>query len=236
MSGPRPILLSWSSGKDSAWALHELRADPRFAVRGLLTTVSADHDRVSMHGVRRELLERQAYAAGLPLFVIELPVPCSDDQYASACSRALDAARTRGITGVAFGDLFLADVRSWREQQMATAGMDAWFPLWGRDTTALAHAMLDAGLRAVITCVDSRQAPREFAGAAFDPDLLARLPAAVDPCGERGEFHTFAWRGPMFDRALPVRAGATVDRDGFLFTDLLPANAAAGQIGGEDVS
>jgi uncharacterized protein (TIGR00290 family) len=222
---PRRILLAWSSGKDSAWALHTLRQDPGVEVAGLLTTVNAVYDRVAMHAVRRELLEAQAAAAGLPLVVVPIPSPCPNEAYEAAMAAALGGARAAGIEGVAFGDLFLEDVRAYRERQMAGTGFSLHFPLWRRPTPALADEMIRGGLKARVTCVDPRVLPRAFAGAEFDRRFLARLPAGVDPCGENGEFHTFAWDGPMFRRPVPVRAGEVVSRDGFTFADLLPAAA-----------
>ena len=179
-----------------------------------------------MHAVRRSLLEAQAEAAGLPLTVVPIPSPCPNEVYEAAMSSALAAARARGITGVAFGDLFLEDIRRYRERQMSGTGLTLHFPLWHRPTDRLAADMIDGGLRARLTCVDPRVLPESLAGAAFDRDLLARLPAGVDPCGENGEFHTFAWDGPMFRRPVPVRQGEVVTRDGFVFADLLSAEAA----------
>jgi uncharacterized protein (TIGR00290 family) len=217
------VLLAWSSGKDSAFALHVLRGMDDVEVVGLLTTVNDAHDRVAMHAVRRTLLEAQAVAAGLPLLIVRIPHPCPNEVYAAAMGRALEDAKARGIQGVAFGDLFLEDIRRYREEQMAGTGLRLVFPLWGRPTAALAQEMLDAGLRARITCVDPRALPGSFAGREFDRRLLADLPAGVDPCGENGEFHTFAWDGPMFGRPVPVRGGEVVTREGFVFADLLPA-------------
>ena len=228
MSGPRaPILLAWSSGKDSAWSLHALRQDPALEVVGLLTTLNEAYDRVAMHAVRRALLEAQAEAAGLPLVVVRIPSPCPNETYEAAMAAAVADARARGITGIAFGDLFLEDIRRYREKQMSGTGLSLHFPLWGRPTAALAEAMIDGGLQARITCVDPRVMPEDLAGAAFDRALLDRLPAGVDPCGENGEFHTFAWDGPMFRRPVPVRGGEVVTRDGFVFADLIPVEAAA---------
>ena len=227
MSGPpAPILLAWSSGKDSAWSLHALRQDPALEVVGLLTTLNEAYDRVAMHAVRRALLEAQAEAAGLPLVVVRIPSPCPNETYEAAMAAAVTDARARGITGIAFGDLFLEDIRRYREKQMSGTGLSLHFPLWGRPTAALAEAMIDGGLQARITCVDPRVMPEDLAGAAFDRALLARLPAGVDPCGENGEFHTFAWDGPMFRRPVPVRGGEVVTRDGFVFADLIPVEAA----------
>jgi uncharacterized protein (TIGR00290 family) len=224
---PAPILLAWSSGKDSAWSLHVLRQDPSLEVVGLLTTINGAYDRVAMHAVRRALLEAQAEAAGLPLVTVRIPSPCPNETYEAAMAAAVTEARERGIMGIAFGDLFLEDIRRYREKQMSGTGLSLHFPLWGRPTAALAQAMIDGGLQARLTCVDPRVMPEDLAGAAFDRALLARLPAGVDPCGENGEFHTFAWDGPMFRRPVPVCGGEVVTRDGFVFADLIPAEAAA---------
>ena len=227
MSGtPAPILLAWSSGKDSAWSLHVLRQDPSVEVVGLLTTINEAYDRVAMHAVRRALLEAQAEAAGLPLFGVRIPSPCPNETYEAAMAAAIGEARERGITGIGFGDLFLEDIRRYREKQMSGTGLRPHFPLWGRSTAALAEEMIGGGLRARLTCVDPRVLPAHFAGASFDRALLARLPPGVDPCGENGEFHTFAWDGPMFRHPVPVQTGEVVTRDGFVFADLLPAEAA----------
>jgi len=217
------VLLAWSSGKDSAFALHVLRERDDVEVVGLLTTVNETHDRVAMHAVRRTLLEAQAAAAGLPLTLVRIPHPCSDLAYEAAMGRALEEARASGVVGVAFGDLFLEDIRRYREEKMTGTGLRPLFPLWGRPTAGLAREMLEAGLKARITCVDPRVLAGSFAGREFDRPLLADLPAGVDPCGENGEFHTFAWDGPMFGRPVPVRGGEVVARDGFVFADLLPA-------------
>jgi uncharacterized protein (TIGR00290 family) len=218
-------LLSWSSGKDSAHALHVLRQDAAVEVVGLLTTVNAAANRVAMHAVRRVLLDAQAEAVGLPLLVVPLPFPCPNDVYEAAMAQALAEARERGIEAVAFGDLFLADVRRYREERMAGTGLVPLFPLWGRPTRELALEMLAAGLHARITCLDPRVMPAALAGREFDRELLEALPAGVDPCGENGEFHTFAWDGPAFARPLLVRGGEVVTRDGFVYADLLPAEA-----------
>jgi uncharacterized protein (TIGR00290 family) len=216
-----PVLLAWSSGKDSAWTLHALRQRRDVEVVGLLTTINEAYDRVAMHAVRMTLLEAQARAAALPLTLVRIPSPCSNQQYEAAMGAAVGAARAAGVRAVAFGDLFLEDVRRYRERQMAGTGLQPLFPLWGRPTGALAHEMLAAGLRARITCVDPRVLPASFAGRSFDDALLRDLPAGVDPCGENGEFHTFAWDGPMFSSPVSVRAGEIVERDGFVFADLL---------------
>jgi len=210
-------LLSWSSGKDSAWTLHRLRMDDRYEVVGLLTTINAAADRVAMHAVRWELLRAQADAAGLPLWAVPIPSPCSNDEYECAMSEAMARASSEAIDCIAFGDLFLEDVRAYREQKLAATGIRPLFPLWGSDTRTLAAEMIAGGLRARITCVDPRVAPRELAGRDFDPALL---PPDVDPCGERGEFHTFAYAGPMFRAPLAIETGEIVERDGFVFADL----------------
>jgi uncharacterized protein (TIGR00290 family) len=221
-----PVLLAWSSGKDSAFSLHVLRAREDVEVVGLLTTINETHDRVAMHAVRRRLLEAQAAAAGLPLLVVRIPEACTNEVYEAEMGRALEAAKARGVTGVAFGDLFLEDIRRYREERMAGTGLRPIFPLWLRPTAALAEEMLAAGLRARITCVDPRVLPASFAGREYDRALLADLPRGVDPCGENGEFHTFAWNGPMFRHPVPVRGGEVVARGGFVFADLLPAEDA----------
>jgi uncharacterized protein (TIGR00290 family) len=218
----RRAWVSWSSGKDGAWALHEMRRDPSIEVVGLLTTVTLPFDRVSMHGVRRSLLNAQARAVGLPLHVVEIPAPCSNEIYAARMEAALQEARGQRVDVMVFGDLFLEDVRAYRERMLAPTGIEPVFPLWGRPTGALAREMIDAGLRATIVCVDPQRAPREIAGRTFDHALLGSLPADVDPCGEHGEFHTFAHAGPMFDAPIDVRTGEVVERDGFVFVDLLP--------------
>ena len=220
-------MLSWSSGKDSAWALHVLRQQQQFEVVGLLTTINQAFERVAMHAVRTELLRAQADAAGLPLFEIQLPWPCSNADYEARMSVAVSAARERGVSVMAFGDLFLEDIRQYRIDKLAGTGLRPVFPLWGQPTAELAERMLDGGLQAQLTCVDPRQLSARFAGRAFDRALLAELPASVDPCGERGEFHTFAHAGPMFRRPIPIEAGEVVERDGFVFADLQLARGAA---------
>jgi uncharacterized protein (TIGR00290 family) len=215
-------VLSWSTGKDCAWALHVLRQSPGIEVVGLLSTLNAAFDRVAMHGTRRALLEAQAAAVRLPLRTVPLPWPCSNDDYRALMSGAVAAMRGDGVEAVAFGDLFLADVRAYREQQMAATGLTPLFPLWGRDTRALAREMTDGGLAAHVACLDPRVMPRALAGTAFDAAFLAALPPGVDPCGENGEFHTFAHGGPMFDAPVRFTRGDTVERDGFVFTDFAP--------------
>jgi uncharacterized protein (TIGR00290 family) len=216
-------LLAWSSGKDSAWALHLLRAAGEVEVVGLLTTVNQVHDRVAMHAVRADLLRRQAEAVGLPLRTVPIPSPCTNAEYEAAMEKVLAEARDEGIQAVAFGDLFLEDVRRYREERMAGTGLRPLFPLWGLPTEALARRMIAGGLRARLTCVDPRHLAPAFAGREFDASLLADLPPAVDPCGERGEFHSFAYAGPMFREPVAIRGGEVVERDGFVFADLLGA-------------
>ena len=215
--------LAWSSGKDAAYALAEVRRSGAVEVVRLLTTVSDAYDRVSMHGVREELLDAQAQAVGLPLVKVRIPTPCPNAVYERAMEQALTTASAEGVRHVVFGDLFLEEVRAYRIERLARIGFEAVFPLWGRPTGPLARRMVDEGVRARLCCLDPRRLPRSFAGAAFDIELLDRLPAGVDPCGENGEFHTFATAGPAFRRPLAVRVGETVERDGFVFTDLLPA-------------
>lgn len=222
MTRPK-ALLSWSSGKDSAYALAEVRRADDIEIVGLLTTVTATYDRVAMHGVRRALLEAQAEAAGLPLTVIELPAPCSNVQYEAALGTVLARARKQDIVHVVFGDLFLEDIRAYREQQLEAHWMTGVYPLWGRDTGVLAREMVANGLCARLACIDPRHLDRAFAGRVFDTALLDALPANVDPCGERGEFHTFVTHGPMFSHPVEVTAGEVVEREGFVFADLLPA-------------
>jgi diphthamide synthase (EF-2-diphthine--ammonia ligase) len=219
------ILLSWSGGKDCAWALHLLRSEPRFAhyeVVGLLTTINQQFRRVAMHGFREELLDAQAQAAGLPLWKVPLPWPCSNAEYEAAMSAACARATAEGIHGVAFGDLFLEDVRAYRIAALAPTGLTPIFPCWGLDTATLARNMIRAGVDARLTCVDPQQIDARFAGRAFEISLLDELPATADPCGERGEFHSFVCAGPMLSGSIAVRAGEVVTRDGFVYADLLP--------------
>lgn len=212
--------MSWSSGKDSAWALHVLQHREDVEVVGLFTTMDAAADRAAMHAVRRSLVERQAKAAGLPVEFIPLPHPCPNAKYEAAMGAFMDSARARDLKAFAFGDLQLEDVRRYRENTLGGSGIELLFPIWGSDTAALAETMVEAGLRARITCVDPRQMPSRFAGRLFDRALLDELPAEVDRCGENGEFHTFAFAGPMFREAIDVTVGETVEREGFVFTDL----------------
>jgi uncharacterized protein (TIGR00290 family) len=216
----RRILLSWSSGKDSAWSLHVLRQRAEYEVVGLLTTFNQAAGRVAMHAVRRELVEQQAASAGLPLWAVPLPWPCSNEQYQSLMAQTCAKAVAEGIEGIAFGDLFLEDVRAYRESQMKDTGLEPIFPVWGLPTHALAQEMIASGLRAKLTCVDTRQLDRSFAGREFDQAFLSALPEAADPCGERGEFHSFVYAGPMLNKALSVSVGVTVVQEGFAFADL----------------
>jgi uncharacterized protein (TIGR00290 family) len=214
------VLLSWSSGKDSAWALHLLRQQPGIELVGLLTTLNSEFQRVAMHGTRRAVLEAQAEAAQLPLWVVPLPWPCSNEVYEQRMSEVCNRALREKIDAVAFGDLFLPDIRAYREKQLQPTGLEPLFPLWGIPTASLAREMMASGLRAKLACVDTKQLPGSFAGREFDATLLADLPPKTDPCGERGEFHTCVYAGPMFAKPLPLESGEVVDRDGFVFADL----------------
>ncbi len=214
-------LLSWSTGKDSAWSLHVLRQTPGIDVVGLFTTVNAAFDRVAMHAVRRALLDAQAAAAGLPLNVIEIPWPCPNEVYEARLGAFVAEQKASGIEAMAFGDLFLEDIRAYREGKLKGSGIAPLFPLWGRDTGLLAREMIAGGLEAHLTCVDPKKLSAQFAGRTFDRALLAELPRGVDPCGENGEFHTCVSAGPMFSGPIAVRTGAIETRDGFVFADLI---------------
>ncbi len=219
----RRVLLSWSSGKDSAWCLHVLNQQTDIEVVGLLTTFNESADRVAMHAVRKSLVEQQAESVGLPLFPVWLPWPCPNEAYEDAMESALRRiGKQLDVTTVAFGDLFVEDIRAYREEKMAAWGTSALFPIWQSATSQLALQMIDAGLKAYLTCVDPRQCPAEFAGRLYDQELLNDLPDSVDPCGEHGEFHTFVFDGPMFDTAIDVKVGETIERDGFVFSDVIP--------------
>ncbi len=217
------VLVSWSSGKDSAWTLHVLRQRGDVEVVGLLTTMNEHFHRVAMHSTRRDLLRAQAHATGLPLWEVPLPWPCKNEEYELAMSRACARAIEQGITGIAFGDLFLQDVRKYREDRLAGTGLSPIFPVWGLDTRELIDKMLDEGLRARIVCVDPNKIPASFAGQDLSRKLLAQFPPATDPCGENGEFHTFVHAGPMFTAPIPIESGEVVERDGFIFADVLPS-------------
>jgi uncharacterized protein (TIGR00290 family) len=221
----KSILLSWSSGKDSAWSLHVLRQRGQYGVVGLLTTFNEVADRVAMHAVRRKLVERQAASTGLPLWSVPLPWPCSNEQYESLMAQTCAKAVAEGIEGVAFGDLFLEDVRAYREKQLKGTGLEPIFPLWGLPTHELAREMIASGVRAKLTCIDTTKLDRRFAGREFDEALLSDLPSQVDPCGERGEFHSFVYAGPMLNAELPVVVGEHIVRDQFVFADVIPGDA-----------
>jgi uncharacterized protein (TIGR00290 family) len=213
------VLLSWSSGKDSAWTLHVLRQQPDVEVVGMLTTLNSEFDRVAMHSTRRSVLEAQAEAAHLPLWIVPLPWPCSNEIYEARMAEACRRAVNEHIDAVAFGDLFLPDIRAYREEKLKPTGLEPLFPLWEIPTDELARTMIAGGLRAKLTCVDPKQLPASFAGCDFDAALLHDLPPGVDPCGERGEFHTCVYDGPMFTAPLQLEAGEVVERDGFVFAD-----------------
>jgi uncharacterized protein (TIGR00290 family) len=221
------LALSWSGGKDSALALRALRDEQGEEPVALLTTVTEDYGRVSMHGVRRELVLAQAEAAGVPLVGVGIPAACTNEVYEERMAAALAASPLAGVRTMAFADLFLADIRAYREEKLAGAGWGAEFPLWGRDTRALAREFIGAGFEAVLVCVDPAQLDASFVGRSFDSALLAELPPGVDPCGENGEFHTFVHAGPNFDRRIPIELGEAVMRDGFAFQDLVPAGVTA---------
>jgi uncharacterized protein (TIGR00290 family) len=215
-------MLSWSSGKDSAWALHLLRRNPDVECIGLFTTVNREFDRIAMHAVRSTLLNAQAASIGLPLDVIPIPYPCPNETYEAAMAAFVEVAKRRGVTHFAFGDLFLEDIRRYREAKLAGTGIEPLFPLWGLPTRALAEEMVAGGLRAFITCVDPKQAPHEWAGRLFDAAFIDAMPSGIDPCGERGEFHTFVCNGPMLGNPIEVVVGEIAEREGFVFADLLP--------------
>jgi uncharacterized protein (TIGR00290 family) len=221
----KKTLVSWSSGKDSAWLVHVLRSTPLIELGALLTTVNQDAQRVAMHAVRVELLEAQADALGLPVWQVPIPYPCPNEVYEQAMAAAVARAVAEGYSHVAFGDLYLEDVRQYRESRLAGTGLAPLFPLFGADTPALAREMIASGLRARLTCVDPAQLDPSFAGREFDARLVAELPPTVDPCGERGEFHSFAYAGPMFRSAIPIERGDIVERDGFVFADVLLGNS-----------
>lgn len=221
MSRAKPrAIVSWSSGKDSAFALQRVREQSELEPVALFTTVNQLHDRVAMHAVRRELLRAQADAAGLPLWEVDIPSPCSNEEYEQAMRGLVQRALAEGVEVVVFGDLFLEDIRRYREERLAGTGLRPVFPLWGIPTQQLAERMLESGLAAVLTCVDPRKVPASFAGRVWCRELIAELPPSVDPCGENGEFHTFVTRGPMLGRELPVEVGPVVERDGFVFADV----------------
>jgi uncharacterized protein (TIGR00290 family) len=219
-------LIAWSSGKDSAWSLHEVRRAGTYDVVGALTTVTEAFARVSMHGVRDDILRAQHEAAGLPSVIVPIPYPCPNEIYEARMATALDDAKRQGVTHVIFGDLFLEDVRNYRIEKLAGTGITPVFPLWLRPTDALAREMIDAGVETYLACIDLKQLPKSFAGRRFDHALLAELPASADPCGEKGEFHSCVVAGPMFDRRIAITVGETIERDGFAYTDLTAQHPA----------
>jgi uncharacterized protein (TIGR00290 family) len=227
-SGSMPrALISWSSGKDSAFSLHEIRRTGKFEVVGALTTVTENFDRVSIHGVRHEVLRAQLDAAGLPPTIVPIPYPCPNEIYEARMGEAIAGAKANGITHMIFGDLFLEDIRSYREEKLRGTGITPVFPLWLRPTQSLAHDMIASGLQAYVATVDLKKLPADFAGRRFDARLLQDLPAGIDPCGENGEFHTCVVAGPMFSHRLPVVLGERVERDGYAYCDLLLSGQAA---------
>jgi uncharacterized protein (TIGR00290 family) len=221
VGAPSGVALSWSGGKDSALALWVLGREHGVVPRALITTITDTYDRVSMHGVRRSLVARQARAVGVPLVEIEIPVGCTNEVYEQRMTEALTSEALRSVEAVAFGDLFLEDIRSYREDRLGTVGKRGCFPLWHRDTSKLARAFIAAGFEAIVVCLDPAKLDRSFAGRRFDLKLLADLPAGVDPCGENGEFHTFVYGGPVLSAPIDVHIGETVERDGFVFTDVV---------------
>jgi uncharacterized protein (TIGR00290 family) len=225
MMRPKRVALSWSSGKDSAWALHLLRQDPSIELAALITSFNQSANRVAMHAVRRELVRKQAEAVRLPLWAVDLPWPCSNAIYEQCMGDVCRRAVHEGLTAIAFGDLFLRDIRAYRERQLQATGLEPMFPVWDIPTGELARDMIRGGLRARLTCVDPSKLDRSFAGREFDETLLRDLPDSVDPCGENGEFHTFAYDGPVFARPVDVCCGEIVERDGFVFADLKPYDA-----------
>lgn len=218
----RKTLISWSSGKDSAWALHVLRQDPTIEIVGLFCTVNKMFDRVTMHGVRSELLKQQAASVGLPLDIIEIPYPCNNDEYVAIMKAFIITAKEKGVECFAFGDLFLEDVRAYREALLQGTGIAPLFPIWGVSTKTLSRHMVSNGLKAVITCINADQFSQEYAGREYNESFLENIPEGIDPCGENGEFHSFAFDGPMFQYPIKVIPGETVHLDAAYFTDLLP--------------
>jgi uncharacterized protein (TIGR00290 family) len=218
----KKTLLSWSSGKDSAWALHVLRQQHDIEVVGLFCTFNKKFERGAMHAVRNELICQQAESIGLPLQLIPIPDPCSDSEYKRIMANFIEQVKSQGIDTIAFGDLFLEEIRSYREESLVGTGITPLFPIWGIPTNELSKEMINSGLRAKITCIDPKYLPAEFAGHEYDSTFLEQIPDAIDPCGEKGEFHSFAYDGPMFKNKLNISVGETVTRDGFIYTDLLP--------------
>ena len=220
----RRALMSWSSGKDSAWALYKLQQNPEIDLAGLFCTVNKEFGRVAMHGVRVELIQKQAKSIGLPLEIIEIPYPCSNAEYEKIMDRFVERAKDDNIEYFVFGDLFLEDVRNYREEKLNGSGIKPVFPVWGIPTDRLAREMIGGGLRALITCIDPKKTPKEFIGREFDEELLDSLPETIDPCGENGEFHSFVFDGPMFKEQIEIFPGQIVHRDDFVFIDILPKN------------
>ena len=218
----KKVLLSWSSGKDCAWALHILKQQQEYEVVGLFSTLNEEYNRVAMHGVREVLVKKQAEAASLPLEIIYIPNPCSHEDYERVMGEFVARAKIQGIEYFAFGDLFLEDIRKYREEKLKDTGIKALFPVWGVPTRELSQQMIDAGLKAKITCIDLKHLPNRFAGMEFGQAMLNELPTGVDPCGEYGEFHSFAYEGPMFSRSIAISVAEVVERDGFVFADVLP--------------
>jgi uncharacterized protein (TIGR00290 family) len=220
---PRRILLSWSSGKDSAWTLHLLRQDPDIEISALLTAFNGAADRVAMHAVRRELVEAQAQRTALPLWSIDLPWPCSNAVYENLMRETCQRALKHGITAIAFGDLFLQDIRDYRERQMESTGLSPLFPVWQIPTNELAGELISIGMKAKVTCIDLAKLDASYAGREYDCEFLSSLPPGVDSCGENGEFHTFVYDGPVFSSGIRVKVGEKLERDGFVFADVMPA-------------
>jgi uncharacterized protein (TIGR00290 family) len=220
------IALSWSSGKDSAWALHILRQTPGVAVVALITTINESADRVAMHAVRRELVEAQAERTNLPLWAVDLPWPCSNEVYEELMADTCRRARSQHIEAIAFGDLFLDDIRRYRERQLQPVGLEPLFPLWQIPTLELARSMIDAGTKAKVTCIDAAKLDRSYVARDYDTEFIRDLPPGIDPCGENGEFHTFVYDAPVFSRPIDIEPGAIVEREGFVFADLVPQNKA----------
>lgn len=217
------VLISWSSGKDSAWLLHTLQQDPSIEIVGLFSTANEEFERVAMHAVRMQLVEMQAEAAGLPLEWVMIPNPCDNETYSSIMKNFMKTVVQRKIDAIAFGDLFLEDVRDYRINNMEGTGVEPIFPIFGSDTHSLCQEMIASGLKAQLTCIDPKKIPEALAGHAFNRELISKLPNGVDPCGEFGEFHSFAFDGPMFNKPIAITVGETVERDGYFFTDLHPA-------------
>ena len=221
----RKALLSWSSGKDSAWVLHKLQQNPKIDLVGLFCTVNKVFDRIAMHGVRIELLQKQAKSIGLPLEIIEIPHPCNNVEYEKIMNQFVEKAKSHNIDYFAFGDLFLEDVRKYREEKLKGSGIQPIFPIWGIPTDTLSREMIRGGLRTVITCINPKQMQTEFVGREFDESFLDSLPKTVDPCGENGEFHSFVFDGPMFKEPIEILVGDIVHRDDFVFADVLPKSS-----------